>query len=346
MKTPKSQGYYMPAEWHAQEAIWMSWPKDIDTFPTDCLPKVRESFALAIREISKHQKVKLLVNGPKEKKEITEYLKQHNALNNNLIFFEIPTMDVWIRDYGPTYLVHPSGAKAYAKWIFNAWGGKYEELFADSEVFASGIPGQKNVEKFDAGIVLEGGSIDVNGKGVVLTTKQCLLNKNRNPQLTQSQIEQKLKDYLGVDKVLWLNEGIIGDDTDGHVDDIARFISEDTICYAIERNSQDANYKFLKENEELLKEMTDVNGKKFKLIPIEMPAPQFYNKRRIPASHLNFLITNKVVLVPVFGGESDEKALETLRKHFPERKVIGIPSKEWVVGFGAIHCSSQQEPKM
>ena len=345
IKTPKQEGFHMPAEWKEQQAIWMSWPKDIDTFPEDCFPQVQESFATVVKEVSQHQTVKILVDDEKQKQQVTNYLHKRGIHTDNMQFFEIPTMDVWIRDYGPTFLLNSKGQKAYTKWTFNAWGGKYEELFLDNNVFAAGIPEQKEVKQFNAGIVMEGGSIDVNGAGCVLTTKQCLLNKNRNPKLTQKQIEQKLTDYLSVEKVLWLNEGIVGDDTDGHVDDIARFISEDTIAYAIEYNTKDDNFKYLSENEKLLKEMTDVHGKKFKLVPIEMPPAMYYGKRRIPASHLNFLITNKVVLVPTFGTQSDKKAIDTLQKHFPERKVIGIPSKEWAVGFGAVHCSTQQEPK-
>lgn len=345
MKTPKQEHYQMPAEWHEQEAIWMSWPKDIDTFPQDCFAQVQESFAAVVREVSQHQTVKILIDNEKQKQELTSYLHKRSIFTDNIQFIHKQTMDVWIRDYGPTFLLNTHGQKAYTKWQFNAWGAKYEELLADSNVFADGIPGEANVKKFEAGIIMEGGSIDVNGQGCVLTTKQCLLNKNRNPKLSQTQIENKLIEYLGVDKVLWLNEGIVGDDTDGHVDDIARFISEDTIAYAIEHNQKDDNYKFLQENEKLLKEFTDAHGKKFKLIPIEMPPAMHYGKRRIPASHLNFLITNKVVLVPTFGHESDKKAITTLQKHFPTRKVIGVPSKEWVVGFGAVHCSTQQEPK-
>lgn len=345
MKTPKQLGFKMPAEWQLQEAIWMVWPKDAETFPLDCLQKVRESYALVILEVSRHQKVKILVDNKKEKKQVTKYLKQRKALTRNVIFLEIPTTDVWIRDFGPTFLVRHSGKKTYVKWIFNAWGEKYPELIADNNVFANEILGEEKIEKFEADIILEGGSIDVNGNKCVLTTRQCLLNKNRNFQLTKEQIEEKLKDFLGVEKILWLNEGIAGDDTDGHIDDIARFVSKDAICYAIEHDESDDNYKLLKENEELLKEMTNVNEKKFKLVPIEMPKPQFYNNRRLPASHLNFLITNAVVLVPVFGGESDDKAIKKLKKFFPERKVIGIPSREWTVGFGAVHCSTQQEPK-
>jgi len=343
--TPVQDGFFMPPEFAPQDAIWLVWPKDKITFPGRCLESVRSALAIAVREISACEKVKLLVDNSKVSKQVEYFLKQRGAFNKNVQLVEKKTVDVWIRDYGPTFVINGKGKKAAIKWKFNAWGGKYADLAKDDGVFAKGIPGQPKLKVYRPKLVLEGGSLDVNGKGVVLTTRQCLLNKNRNPNLTQEQIEWYLGQYLGVKTVAWLNDGIEGDDTDGHVDDIARFVAPDTIAYAKETDKRKSNFKALAQNEKLLKSLHDSKGRKFKLLPIAMPEPCKYGKRVIPASHLNFLITNKCVLAPVFGGKSDQPALRTLAKAFPTRKIVPIPSNEWVVGNGAIHCSSQQEPK-
>jgi len=271
------------------------------------------------------------------------------AGSENIRFHNIPTVDSWIRDYGPNFLIG-TGGLAYNDWVFNAWGNKYEELKRDSEVPAR-LSDTLLVPRFEPGIVMEGGSIEVNGAGCVLTTEQCLLNPNRNPELDKSQIEQCLKDFLGVSKVLWLKEGIEGDDTDGHIDDIARFVSARQIVCAVEEDRLDTNYEILQENLRLLKEMTDAEGNHFEVIKLPMPGTVAgttesgdRNLARLPASYANFYIANKVVLVPIFGHPNDPQAIQIIQLLFADRKVIGINCEPLVWGMGTIHCVTQQQP--
>jgi len=253
--------------------------------------------------------------------------------------------DVWIRDYGPTFVINRALRQgAMVRWEFNAWGGKYDNLVADGK-----IPALMNrwleLPVFAAGIVLEGGSIDVNGKGTVLTSRSCLLNPNRNPKLTEYDLEDLLKKYLGVVKVIWLNKGIAGDDTDGHIDDIARFTSPSTIVCAYEENPDDENYDNLKENYDLLLQATDQEGKPFTVVKLPMPAPVHAGEERYPASYTNFFIGNGVVVVPVFSDPHDTEAIRILENLFPDRKVVGINARAMVEGFGTFHCATQQQPK-
>jgi len=250
--------------------------------------------------------------------------------------------DVWIRDYGPIFVVNKEKKPVMLHWVFNAWGGKYEELMKDTRI-PEMINKRMQLKYFKPGIVLEGGSIDVNGRGTLLTTEQCLLNKNRNPNLSKEEIEQYLKDYLGVSDIVWLRKGIAGDDTDGHVDDIARFVNPETVLCAYEEDESDENYAALKENYEILLESKDQDGNKLKIIKLPMPGC-VGEEERLPASYANFYIGNKVVLVPVFGHENDKRALKIIQEVFPDRKVAGIDCTELVYGFGAIHCITQQQP--
>ncbi|MEI8192155.1 MAG: agmatine deiminase family protein, partial [candidate division NC10 bacterium] len=252
--------------------------------------------------------------------------------------------DVWIRDYGPTFVESEDrGRLAMVRWTFNAWGGKYEELLADGRVFDAiekgmGIPSMK------PGIVMEGGSFDVNGKGALLTTEQCLLNKNRNPGLGRAGIEAKLGEFLGVEKVLWLKEGVAGDDTDGHVDDIARFIAPAACVCAVEDRAEDENYLPLKANYESLCRMSDQDGRPLEVLKLPMPDPVVNRAGRLPASYANFYIGNGVIMAPVFGCRQDEAALRVIEEAFPGRRVAPIPCRELVCGLGAVHCVTQQQP--
>ena len=249
--------------------------------------------------------------------------------------------DVWFRDYGPIF-VRNTKELAMVHWKFNSWGEKYEELLKDAQI--PNIIGQEmKLPCFEPGIVLEGGSIDVNGLGTLLTTEQCLLNKNRNACLPKEQVEKYLEDYLGVNHVIWLRSGIAGDDTDGHVDDLARFVNPTTIVCAYE-DSDDENGKALKQNYQILCQSTDQNGKQLNIIKLPMPGNVEYKRKRLPASYTNFYIGNKTVLVPTFKSEKDKAALSILQKLFPERKVVGIDCRDLICGFGAIHCISQQQP--
>ncbi|MEK6946762.1 MAG: agmatine deiminase family protein [Nanoarchaeota archaeon] len=344
-QTPKQLGFRMSAEWETQESVWLSWPHNETTWPK-MVPEIEEVYTQFIKAIHSGQKINLLVNDREKENYVKSKLTKSKINLSQIIFHQIKNVDAWFRDYGPTFVVNDkTKEKAMVKWIFNAWGNKYADLKEDN-IIPYEMNKKMNLKMFEPNIVLEGGSIEVNGSGTVLTTEQCLLNKNRNPNLTKEQIGQFLKDYLNVSNILWLKEGIVGDDTDGHIDDLARFVSQNTVVCAFEDNPNDENCKILKENYELLLKMKDEKGNKLNIVKLPMPGFVGDEERRYPASYTNFYIGNDAVVVPVFGHENDKKALEILKKLFPTRKVVGINCKSMVYGFGALHCVSQQEPKI
>jgi agmatine deiminase len=344
-KTPAALGFRMPAEWHPHDSTWLTWPKDPETWP-DRVTHVEEIYLQMISALIPHETVNLLVDD----EETEQQVRARCGAPARLQFHHIQTVDSWIRDYGPNFLQHPDGELAFNDWIFNAWGNKYEALKQDD-----GVPRQLEsvlrLQRFSPGIVMEGGSIEVNGAGCVLTTEQCLLNPNRNPQLSRDEIEQYLKDYLGVTKVLWLGEGIVGDDTDGHIDDIARFVAPNVIACAVEDDPLDANYELLQDNLARLRSMTDANGRPFEIVTLPMPgivggtSTSTRELDRLPASYANFYIANNVVLLPIFGNVNDTRAVETLQQLFPTRRVIPINCEPLVWGMGTIHCVTQQQPQ-
>ena len=341
MKTPFDSGFRMPAEWEPHNATWLSWPKDPDTFPPGKIEQVEEIYIKMIEELRKGEIVKILVNDGATEEKITSML--HDT--KNVEFHHIKSVDVWMRDYGPIFVVNKKEKNIIAtKWQFNAWGSKYDDLLPDN---IAGVEAAKttNYEMIETNVILEGGSIDNNGLGTCITTEQCLLNKNRNPKMSKKEIEGKLREYLGFTNIIWLGEGIEGDDTDGHVDDITRFVNKNTIVTMVEENKDDANHDYLQKNFELLKQAKDQAGKKFNIIPIQMPNRLDCPERRLPASYANFYIGNSCVLAPIFENkEKDEKALSILGKLFPDRKIVGIPCAALVYGYGGIHCVTQQEP--
>src|SRR6266540_2932994 len=337
MPTPAELGYRMPAEWHSHNATWLTWP--------DRVSQVEEIFLQMMAAIAPHEIVNLLVDD--EEMEASVRSRFTFPGTENIRIHQIRTVDSWIRDYGPNFLHNDKGGLAYNDWIFNAWGNKYEDLKQDDSIPAR-LENLLKVPRFEPGIVMEGGSIEVNGDGCVLATEQCLLNSNRNPHLTKDEIEQYLKSYLGVEKVLWLGEGIVGDDTDGHIDDIARFVAPDVIVCAVENDPQDPNYKLLQENLSRLRTMADVKGRPFEIITLPMPGIVGTSARehdRLPASYANFYIANNVVLVPIFGHANDAHALETLQGLFDTRRLVGINCEPLVWGMGTIHCVTQQQPR-
>jgi len=334
----------MPAEWDRHEGTWLVWPRNEITWPGSLLSVVEDSFALTIETLLPREKVFLLVRDDAAAEKVLSKLTKRGMKTSNLFIHKAPVEDGWIRDYGPTYLKDKTGKRAAVRWIFNAWGGKYDDLMRDNEIFKGDSALLKGVPVFDPGIVLEGGSIEVNGAGTCMTTEQCLLNPNRNPSLTRADIEEYLRDYLGVSQVLWLKEGIVGDDTDGHIDDIARFVNEDTIIAAYEKNEQAENHPILKENWELLQRQEKPGGGKWNLVKLPMPEPVTDDEGMLPASYANFLIANGVVLLPVFGCSQDKEAAAILKDLFPGREVVPIPSREVVHGLGTLHCLSQQVP--
>jgi agmatine deiminase len=340
-KTPRELGYMMPPEWSTHEAIWLAWPHDPTTFTTG-VEKVEETFLQIIKLIHDDEYVNLFVKDTDMKQKITSMFRKRNIDLNKIRFFEFDYADVWFRDYGPIFVMNREQKLAMVRWIFNSWGEKYEDLLKDAQI-PQVINKAMHLDCFEPGIVLEGGSIDVNGKGTLLTTEQCLLNKNRNSQLSKERIEKYLQDYLGVTHIIWLRCGIVGDDTDGHVDDLARFVNPTTVVCAYEEGN-DENAEALRKNYEILCQSTDQDGKKLSIVKLPMPGNVECNKKRLPASYTNFYIGNKTVLVPIFESENDNVALSILTKLFPKRKVVGVDSVDLICGFGAIHCISQQQP--
>jgi len=336
----------MPAEWAPHRATWLSWPYNLETWPT-YLEKVRDIWVQMVAALSPYEQVYVLVNDAAVKQDVAARLNRAKAAMANVTLLEIPTVDVWMRDYGPTFVTRKSLDRPLAcnDWIFNGWGGKYPAYEEDERV-ARAIAELLHVPVFDHPLILEGGSIEVNGAGTCLTTEQCLLNQNRNPHLSRAQIAEFLKSSLGVRQVLWLGEGIVGDDTDGHIDDIARFVDSTTVACIIEEKSADENYRFLHENHERLQDARDQDGKKLEIVTLPCPAPVFYDGVRLPASYANFYIANEVLLVPVFDDINDKNALGILQDCIPTRKVIGLRCNEVVAGLGAIHCVTQQEPAL
>jgi len=341
----------MPAEWEEHESTWLVWPTNKTTWPGKLLKEVEEIYFQMMRSLLAGEKVNLLVPNEKVGRFVARRLESKKASVKNLFLHSTKTVDTWIRDYGPIF-VKRTGAgdnKAFTKWVFNAWGGKYADLAKDHGV-VNRIGALKLFKRFDIGMVLEGGSIDVNGRGVCLTTQQCLLNKNRNPKLSRAEIEQNIGRHLGAKKVIWLKEGIEGDDTDGHVDDVTRFVAPNTILTATESDETDKNYAILKENLIILKSQKNLSGKHFKIIELPMPGKVGLRRgesdsERLPASYANFYIANSCVLVPVYSHRNDKRALGILRDVFPGRKIVAIECTALMNGLGSIHCVTQQEPR-
>lgn len=342
---PRHLGYRMPAEWEPHRATWLAWPQNLETWPAP-LDTVRAIWMEMIVAISPEEEVCLLINDLPAQSEINFRLRVAGALMERVVFHTIPTVDVWIRDYGPTFITREKGEDerlAFIDWIFNAWGEKYSDYTQEDSVNKE-LAQRLGLPVFQPRIVLEGGSIDVNGLGTCLTTEQCLLNPNRNPDLGQSEIEQLLRDYLNVRHIIWLGRGIAGDDTDGHIDDIARFVSPTTVVCCLEDDPRDENYAPLRENFERLVGATDQDRKKLTVVPLPSPGTVACEGKRLPASYANFYITNGAILVPIYDHPNDRNALGILAELFPDRKVLGISCTALVPGMGAIHCVTQQEP--
>ena len=335
--TPASLGYRMPAEWEKHEATWLSWPKDPNTFPQSILPKVEEAYVKLVSALGDGEEVRVLVDDARAEARVASLVKGAEGVS----FVRLKTVDVWVRDYGPTYVRGKD--LAMVKWLFNALGNKYEDLKADNES-GDRIADESGLKVFRPKMVLEGGSIDVNGRGCLLTTEQCLLNPNRNARLGKRELETALGDYLGIEQVTWLGRGIEGDDTDGHIDDVARFTGPREVVIAVEPQAADPNHEILEANLRLLEEARDGRGRSLEITEIPMPEEVYSQEGRLPASHLNFYVGNECVLVPTFGGESDRKAMKTLEGLLPRKEVVGVDCRALVYGLGTIHCVTQQVP--
>ena len=340
--TPKKLGFSMPAEWDPQDAVWLAWPHDPGTFGD--IPAAEEAYLGIISALATAEQVNLLVHDKAMEVKVKSLLTGAGSDPGRVSLSPFDYADVWFRDYGPTFVVnHRDHTLGMVAWDFNAWGDKYPGLVRDGRI-PSCLNSRLRLPLFRPGIVLEGGSIDVNGRGAALATEQCLLNPNRNPELSKGEVESYLREYLGASTVIWLKGGIAGDDTDGHIDDVARFVNPSTVVCAREEDEGDENYRVLRENESILRKARDQDGNPLTIIPLPMPG-RLGEGTRLPASYLNFFIGNRVVLVPVFSDPNDEKALGILRKVFPEREVTGIDCHALVEGLGAIHCITQQQPR-
>ncbi|MBK0378370.1 agmatine deiminase family protein [Mucilaginibacter segetis] len=337
--------FHFPAEWAPHTATWLSWPHKEASWPGK-LDMIYSKYAEFIKVLTQGEIVRINVADEQMATFAKQQLQAVGADLSKVEFFEFPTNDAWCRDHGPAFLVnYDTKEKAIVDWGYNAWGDKYPPYDLD-DVIPTKIGKHFNLPVYHPGIVMEGGSVDFNGAGTVLTTTACLLNKNRNPNLNQKQIEEYLQKYYGVEQVLWLGDGIIGDDTDGHIDDITRFVNTDTVVTVVEENKQDENYHILQENLATLKTMRLLNDKQLNIIELPMPDPVIYDGQRLPASYANFYIGNAAVVVPTYRCKNDDKALEILQGCFPERKVVGIDSTDIIWGLGSFHCLSQQEPEV
>jgi agmatine deiminase len=351
-ETPRQLGYRMPAEWERHDATWIAWPHNAEDWPGKFEP-IPWVYAEIVRHLSAVEDVHILVLNDDAQHRATHILTSAGANLARLHFHLWETDRVWLRDSGPIFLKNAAGDLALTDWKFNAWA-KYDNFLRDDRIpkhvaDAYNVPSFQPVvatAKGEHRLVLEGGSIDVNGVGVLLTTEECLLSKKqqRNPGITRAQLETAFSDYLGIDLVLWLNRGCTGDDTHGHVDDIARFTAENTIVACVEPNIHDENHLPLAENLERLHAARNRDGKPFDIVPLPMPSPVIFEGERLPASYANFYIANDLVLVPTFNDANDRRALNILAEQFPDREVIGIHCTDFIWGLGALHCMTQQEP--
>jgi len=344
---PAALGYCMPAEWHPHESTWLVWPKNPLTWP-DRVAEVQELYLQIMTLLAFQERVDLLVDDLDTADVVAGKLRKRNAALEQIAFHPIKTADSWIRDYGPNFLLRRTQGKAelaFNHWRFNAWGNKYEDLKRD-EVIPAQLEPLLKVPRFAPELVLEGGSIEVNGEGLCLTTEECLLSPSRNPGKSKSEVEQFLRDYLGVQQIAWLRGGIPGDDTDGHVDNLARFVNPGTIVCALENDPSDEGYETLQENYQRLQAILDGHGAPLEVIRLPMPGRLQTAQGRLPASYTNFYIANGMVLFPTFAQDNDAQAADILQKLFPTRKVIGMDCRSAVWGLGTLHCLTQQQPAL
>jgi agmatine deiminase len=340
-QTPTALGYRMPAEWKPHTATWLSWPRREGISFPESFDRVLPALRDMVEALIESEQVCINVCNGAHEAEARSVLR--GLPMENITFYRVQTNEPWCRDHGPIFLTRDRDPKlVVVDWEYNAWGNKYPPFDLD-EVVPTRLAEILQLPVFYPRMILEGGSIDVNGTGALVTSESCLLNKNRNPNLSRDEIEQRLRDYLGVSDIFWLGEGIAGDDTDGHIDDLTRFVSERSVVTVGEEDRHDENYEPLQENLARLREMK-IDGRKLNILTLPMPKKIVREGLRLPASYANFYIANTCVLVPTFADPSDEAALSVLRKCFPGRRVIGIDCRELIWGLGTFHCLTQQQP--
>ena len=330
----------MPAEWETHSGTWLTWPHNPETWPEQDMQQVETEFMGIIRPLAKNESVHILVNDEDMGNAVESTLNVNNVEMKNIFLHDIPTNDSWIRDYGPNFIIQSDGKVAANDWDFDSWGRKYKWELDD--LAGTVIAEESGLHHFKPEIVLEGGAIEVNGAGTCVTTESCILNPNRNNGISRDAMETVLKDYLGISKVIWLHGEMEGDDTDGHIDNLARFVNPTTMVCAIEEDDEDPNYRCLKNNFDHLRSATDQDDNLFEIVALPMPG--YIGSPRLPASYANFYIANKSVLVPVYGHSNDKRALSILEPLFPEREIIPIPSTTLILGLGGVHCLTQQQP--
>lgn len=344
--TPAALGYRMPAEWEPHAGTWFTWPRPEGiSFPGKYAP-VPGVYAELIRHLVTVEDVNINVWHAEMEAWVRGLLERERVPLARVHFHHFPAYEPWCRDHGPVFVVRERDGRrerAVVDWGYNAWGGKYPPYDLDDAV-PQHVARLRGLPLFSPGIVMEGGALDVNGRGTLLTTESCLLNPNRNPELTKPQIEQHLKDHLGVSHILWLGDGIAGDDTDGHVDDLTRFVNPTTVVTVVEDDPTDENFAPLRENLERLRAMQDQEGHPLRVVELPMPRRIEHEGQRLPASYANFYIANGLVLVPTYRDPNDSLALTILQREFPDRRVIGVDSSELIWGLGSFHCITQQEP--
>ena len=353
-KTPAEMGYSFPPEWAPHTATWFSWPRPEGISFPGKYHTVPENLARIMCEIQAREQVHINVPNENWAYLVRSQLKEHGCPTKNVFFHFIKTNESWCRDHGPAFVVRRKKMRtkkatktdgAIVDWGFNAWGGKYPP-YDDDDAVPTRVAEEMKLPVFYPKIVMEGGAVDFNGAGTVLTTTDCLLNKNRNPGLSQELIEQYLLDYYGQRKVCWLTGGIAGDDTDGHVDDLARFIGPRKVVIGMEDDPKDENYRVLRSARRQLNKLGDQDGRPFEVVEIPMPRPVTHDLQRLPATYVNFYFVNGALLVPTYRDRvNDRKALQILQSHLPKHKVIGVDCTELIWGLGAIHCLTQQQPK-
>jgi agmatine deiminase len=328
----------MPAEWEPHEATWLAWPHEKSDWPGRFAP-IPWLYGEIVRHLARVERVRILVQDRDAEERVRRILKKCHADLNAVEFFHHPTNRSWTRDYCPLFVKNGAGDIAATHWRFNGWA-KYDNCRDDARTPAF-VARRLKMQRFETGLVLEGGSIDVNGAGKLLTTEECLLSdvQARNPGRGRQGIERAFRDFLGVREVIWLHRGIAGDDTHGHIDDIARFTADDSVIAAVEPDKSDVNHEPLQENLERLRSRKDL-----RVATLPMPEPVYFAGQRLPASYANFYIANSLVLVPTFGDKNDAPALRTLEGLFRDRAVIGIPCRDLVLGLGTLHCMTQQQP--
>ena len=352
-KTPAALGYRMPAEWEQHEATWIAWPHNREDWPGKFQP-IPWVYAEMVRHIARDEKVRILVNDGAHQRAAERTLKEAHVAAENVEFFRFKTDRVWTRDSGPIFVRREQEPFiVITHWQFNGWA-KYPNHKKDQKL-AAFVAQKLRMPSWEPEIVvggkrrrvvLEGGSIDVNGRGTMLTTEECLLSEvqQRNRGVAREQLEQLFSDYLGIKKTIWLGNGIAGDDTHGHVDDISRFVSPHTVITVVEKNTSDPNHAPLQENLRRLRNATDQNGKRLNVVGLPLPSPVWFRGQRLPASYANFYIANAAVLVPTFNNANDRAALNIVKDCFPHRDVVGIYCGDFIWGLGAVHCATQQQP--